>query len=185
MSCKSIFILLLILLVFLLSLQGCASSQEEVGTQSPIENVPASPQESLPPTPAPRGAIIVKLSFSEPPVLNKPVEILATFALREGYKKDTTNTVARISLDEGFELLDGSLEWKGDLLHGSPVEIKATVRAIKTGERIISAKGKAPITSGYTELYAYVSEDSAEISDIPLGPKIEPPAQDVPPVKVP
>ena len=185
MSYKRIFILFLILLIILFSVSGCASLPEEGSTQpqpekpaeqpeaqSPLTNAPESETPLPPPAPPPRGAIIVKLSFSEPPVLSKPVELLATFTIREGYNKDTTGTVARISLDEGFELVDGTLEWKGELLHNSPVEIKAIVRAIKTGERIISAKAKAPFTSGFTELYAYVSEDSAEVSDIPLGPTI-------------
>jgi len=194
MPYKRIFILFLILPVILLSISGCTYLQEADITppqpekpqeqpeaqpqlESPPEKPPAATAPELktlppPPAPPPRGAIIVELSFSEPPVLGKPVEVLATFTIREGYNKDTTNSWARISLDEGFELVDGNLEWKGDLLHGSSVEIKATVRAIKTGERKISAKAKAPITSGFTELYAYVSEDSAEVSDIPLGPTI-------------
>ena len=182
MNYKNIFILLLILPVLLLSVPGCASLVEEGGIQPPIENVPGPPQESppalTPPPPAPQGAIIVKLSFSEPPVLGKPVEVLATFAISEGYKKDATNTVAQIVLDNGFDLIDGELKWKGDLLRGSSVEIKATIKAIKIGERLVKAgalaysdDGKA-YTGGGTELYAYVSKDSAEVSDIPLGPTI-------------
>ena len=198
MNYKNIFILLFILPVLLLSIPGCASSQEGGGIQtkpqqaggiqtepqeeSSIQAEPASAPESetLPPPPAPppRGAIIVELSFSEPPVLGKPVEVLATFAIREGYKKDATNTVAQIVLDNGFDLIDGELKWKGDLLRGSSVEIKATIKAIKIGERLVKAgalaysdDGKA-YTGGGTELYAYVSKDSAEVSDIPLGPTI-------------
>jgi hypothetical protein len=165
-------------LLFTLLYAGCNQTPNQAEPPSQIEPTPTkTPTESAspepPPTP-PRGAIIVKLSFSEPPVLGKPVQLLATFTIREEYKKDTTDTVARISLDEGFELVDGNLEWKGDLLRGSSVEIKATVRAIKTGERKISAKGEAPFTSGFTELYAYVSEDSATVSDIPLRPEKTP-----------
>ncbi len=100
----------------------------------------------------------------------------ATFAIREGLKRDAPNTVAQILPDDGFELLDGNLEWKGDLLRGSSVEIKATIKAIKIGERSIKAGALAytidgkTYTGGGTRLYAYVSEDSATVSDMAPGP---------------
>ena len=138
MSHKRIFILFLILPAILFSISGCThlqeagitppqpeKPQEQPEAQRPLTSAPES-ETPLPP-PAPTGAIIVKLSFSEPPVLGKPVEVLTTFAVREGYKRDATNTVVEVFLDDGFELIDGDLKWKGDLLRGSPVEIKTAI----------------------------------------------------------
>jgi len=63
------------------------------------------------------------------------------------------------------------------LLRGPSVEIKVTIKAVKIGECILGARAIAytsegkSYTGGNTALYAYVSENSAKVSDIPLSPE--------------
>lgn len=134
---------------------------------------------------APAHAMVVQLSMSDSPVLGKPVQVTNTFALQKWSKWDAENTRARIELPEGFELVEGKLEWNGDVLRGKTYEITATIRAIKTGDWKIRggafySPSKGDHRGGTDNLYISVYEDHATVSDDmparPEGPLFTPPA---------
>ncbi len=106
-----------------------------------------------------------ELNFSEPPEFNKPVEL--TMNVVEG-GFPYPNAAIEIDLPDGFELVSGDLEWQGDLTKDVPVQLKAVVKPVKTGDWVIEAQ---IIDSGEgkrvrTALYVSVSEDSVEVSEI-------------------
>jgi hypothetical protein len=132
---------------------------------------------------APAFPIEVQFSFSEPPVLGKPVQVTATFNLIEGYFKKTVNNVdAQIVLSEGFQLVDGTLEWEGDFVLDQTYQIFATVKSVKTGTWKIGAQalfspGEGAIDGGAKALYVTVTENSASISDRPPSGPSKPPVR--------
>ncbi len=107
-----------------------------------------------------------ELNFSEPPEFNKPVEL--TMDVVEG-GFPYPNAAIEINLPDGFELVSGDLEWQGDLTKDVPVQLKAVVKPIKTGDWVIEGfvigheEGKRIRTA----LYVSVSEDSVEVSRVP------------------
>ena len=114
--------------------------------------------------------IKVQLSFSEPPVLNKPVQVTATFSMGEGYDRDAHNVTARIILPEGIKKIDGDLEWYGNMIVGNIYTISATVESTQTGvwkveARAIYSPNKTESLGGTAELYVIVSENSATVSE--------------------
>lgn len=86
-----------------------------------------------------REDIRTDIFLSNPPELGKPVTLTFAFAIKEEYKQDAPDTTARIVLPEGFELIDGDLQWEGDLTRDTIVQIKATIKAVKTGDWRIRA----------------------------------------------
>jgi hypothetical protein len=117
----------------------------------------------------PSEPINAQLSFSEPPILGKTVQVTATFNLEIDYQ-DAPNITARIILPEGFEKIDGDLEWQGDFIRGNTYTLSARIKAIKTGTWKIAAQassGKSDGMGGYRELWVKVSETGATISDNP------------------
>ncbi|GEM_PF-5139627 len=176
-------------------------------------------EDTEPPGPASpsSGPLRGTLTFSEPPILNKPVEITARFLARadvlsgEG-KLLIRDVKAEISLPEGFELvrkpddvqLDNNarvfnhkagiyevgraLKWQGDLVVGVPLEIRATIRAIGTGDFDMEARavwipqpGGSAIWVGSQVLYISVFKDRAEVRTTrpskPLPSWSEPPSK--------
>lgn len=127
---------------------------------------------------APSLPIEARLSFSEPPILGKPVEVTATFNLIEIYEDVARDVTARIILPEGFELVSGGVEWYGDFFPGDSYTLDATVKSVKTGDWKIEARaefspGEGSYLVGSTVLYVSVSETGATVSDRP--PEIERP----------
>lgn len=125
---------------------------------------------------APSLPIKVKLSFSEPPILGKPVQLTATFNLMIDYE-DALNTTTRIILPEGFEKVDGDLEWQGDIIRGNTYALSATVKAVKTGDWKIEARAyfsprEGSYSGGYTVIYVSVSETGANVRSRPPGSSI-------------
>ena len=107
-----------------------------------------------------------ELNFSEPPEFNKPVEL--TMNVVEG-GFPFPNATIKIYLPDGFELVSGDLEWQGDLTKDVPVQLKAVVKPVKTGDWVIEGQ-IIDIGEGKrirTTLYVSVSEDSVEVSDTP------------------
>jgi hypothetical protein len=146
---RKIFILLLLLPLVLLSLPGCVSA-------------PSSP-------------VKVQISFSELPILGKPVQLTATFKLTQSRKPVVQDVTTCITLPEGFEKVDGDLEWKGDFIPGNTYTLSARVKAVKTGAWKIEAQASSgKSVGGYTDLWVEVTEAGATISDAPPhkeGPK--------------
>jgi hypothetical protein len=110
------------------------------------------------------------LSFSEPPDLNKVVQVTAVFSLHKDFKSDLHDVTAEIFLPEGIEKVDGELEWKVDIPHGTTHTLTAKVRSIKTGEYIVEARAdcvpsKIENYVGDAKLYVSVTENGAVVSD--------------------
>ena len=108
----------------------------------------------------------LELNFSEPPEFNEPVELTMDVV---GGVLPYQNATIKIDLPDGFELVSGDLEGQADLTKDVPVQLKAVVKPIKTGDWAIkggfiaSEKGKRTLAT----LYVSVSEDSVEVSETP------------------
>ena len=121
---------------------------------------------------APLPEIAARLSFSEPPILGKPVQLTATFDPAEIYSDVAHDVTARIILPEGLEKVDGDLEWQGDIIRGTTSTLNATVKSVKTGDWKIVAlasSGKSDGLSGSTAIYVSVSETGATVRSRPSG----------------
>ena len=94
-----------------------------------------------PPPPPTEGS----LALSDSPVLGKHVEVIYTFWLSDKIKWDkfsstgSINVTANIKLSNKFQLVNGNLQWQGNLIPRQKAEIKATIKAIKKGTGEISA----------------------------------------------
>ncbi len=110
-------------------------------------------------TPTTSTGITSKLEISKAPALNENAEITLTVTTI----RTAPTASAKITLPEGFELVSGDLSWKGELVENQPLQLKATVKAVKTGNWTIFGG------AGYGDyLYITVNEDSASISDKPF-----------------
>jgi hypothetical protein len=110
------------------------------------------------------------LSFSEPPVLNKIVQVTAVFSIFKDFKYDLHDVTAKVILPEGIEKVDGELEWKGDIAYGTTHSLTAKVRSIQTGEYVVEARAycvpsKIENYVGDAILYISVTENGAVVSD--------------------
>jgi hypothetical protein len=119
---------------------------------------------------SPSQPITASLSFSEPPVLGKPVELTATFRINEGYNRDAHDVTARIVLPDGLEKVSGDLEWKGDVLQDNVYSISVVVKTVRAGVWEVTAQaiynpsvGSYP--GGSKTIYVSVSESSATVSE--------------------
>lgn len=136
---------------------------------------------------APSLPVQVELSFSDPPVLGKPVEFTATFNLVTSVREIAHDVDAKIILSEGFELVDGDTEWQGDFILGQSHTMSVTIKAIKMGTWKIGASagyspGEGAYEGGAKALYVTVTEESATISDrppfeVPTPVQTDPPAE--------
>jgi hypothetical protein len=73
--------------------------------------------------------VLIDFSISHPPLLNELAELTLTLSPRD----DMPDITARIMLPEGAALVDGSLEWHGDLQAGVPVTLSAQIVFKETG----------------------------------------------------
>jgi hypothetical protein len=116
------------------------------------------------------------LTLSDSPVLGQPVQVIYTFWLSEKIKWDTfsptgtVNVTANINLPNKFELLDGNLQWQGNLNPGQKAELKATIKAIKKGTCEISAGAlvshySVSISGSGKHLYALILTERGFFSD--------------------
>jgi hypothetical protein len=113
--------------------------------------------------------IMVNLSFSEPPILNKPVKIIEIFSLREGFSTPQSIS-AYIFLPESFVKINGDVEWVGTISPGETKTLTATVKSTKPGIFQVKANAGWPVKNpshvgGIKELYINISEKEAIISD--------------------
>jgi len=210
------------LLLFTLLFTGCSQQAAQPAPEPPEVGVPIAPV-SPPPSPGPSTPVRAVLAVSEPPLLDKAVQLTATFTVDQDPRMEIQSLDVELILPDGFQLVEGSLFGKVNVLRDKPTQFQATVKAVKVGQWDIEVMASYPFPifvggrgSAFAVLYAYISEDSATVSDIPLGPtighggpaepppgwkpppgyeditplppseppKIEPPAQDVPPVDV-
>jgi hypothetical protein len=124
-------------------------------------------------TTPPAGSIEAELYFSDLPLLNIPIQVSLTFALRERYN-DADDAVARIRLDECnlFDPVDSDIEWHGDVLKGETYQITATVKVVKTGVcEMVGSVGYKHSPSdwfgGSAHTWVIVKETSAEDGRVP------------------
>lgn len=114
-------VILLVGLVLILA--ACVGSTETPRTISPpVALCPSSP-------------IKVELSISKLPILNEPVDL--TCNVTSG--RDAPNSTAQIKLSEGTSLINGNLEWQGDLIANIPVSLSAQIVFEETGHHTIEA----------------------------------------------
>jgi hypothetical protein len=97
---------------------------EPAPAQTPAEPSPTLPSSipapDTPTTPttgtAPSTSILAQLKLSDAPALNKEIEVVATFALRESYVGDAENVTARLMLTDAFELVESELKSHEELI---------------------------------------------------------------------
>ena len=132
----------------------------------------------------PSEPIQVQLSFSEPPLLNKSVNLTATYMLFADFK-NSINIRAYVILPEGLEKVSGDLEFSDEFIPGKTYTINAVIKSVQTGTWKIIARADAqdPVgyQRGYKELYAIVTESGATISDRPPSGPSRSPVQTNPP----
>jgi hypothetical protein len=75
------------------------------------------------------------MSFSQLPRLHETMELLCTIMPGQDYP----NIKAEIVLPEGVTLIDGNLEWQGDLEADTPVHFLAKIEFTQTGDYCINA----------------------------------------------
>jgi hypothetical protein len=136
------------------------TSTEQQVTQLPASVLTADSAPSLP--------IKVRLMMSEAPILNKPVELTATYSIQEPGSPDLPETIFVIRLEDRFEFISGQLKQIEDLNVGQTIQLKAIVKSIKVGESQIDAVASCPKYPGHggaVSLYTLVSESGAIVSD--------------------
>jgi hypothetical protein len=142
-SLKPIFVIILILMLLVTLFSGCLGG-----------DAPNFPIEAL-------------LSFSESPVLNKSVQATFTFKLIKNYFKDVVRDAEiKINLEEGFQLIDGNLEYKSDIARDNALMVKIMVKTIKTGTWYIGAHvwSETDGANGFDWQYVTVTENSVSLS---------------------
>jgi hypothetical protein len=137
---------------------------EQPETSGPVESAPSSPS-----TP-----ISTHLILSKAPRLNEQADL--TFTVTSIV--EAPGTTAAISLPEGAVLVEGDLEWSGDLVPEQPQTLQATIMFVREGNWIIEAKALCPLDNGdvwgdAAYIYLYVSEEEghAGFSDEPSIPR--------------
>jgi hypothetical protein len=122
------------------------------------------------------------LSFSELPLLDKPVEISLTFHIQPSYDRNFDNVTAQIFLPPHIVYISGDLEWHGDMLKNRTYTLRALVKSTQKGYyAILSRVFGYPVGDGSSELYVGVFENTAitytneELSHIIQGNPIEKP----------
>ena len=116
----------------------------------------------------PSAPIEVYLAISNAPALNQTAELTCTITSHG----DAPNTTAQIKLPEGFELISGDLTWKGDLKKNSQKSFKATVKSVKTGNRVIEAVAESKLKDGESysvvdHIYVVLGNVTASVSKTP------------------
>ena len=120
---------------------------------------------------SPATDIKVDLAFSEPPVLDKLVILTESFTLRKDlHSSEPQNMTAHIYLPDGFEKVDGDLEWAGTLIRGETKTLSVTVKSTRLGLFTVWANAGWPVKNpshvgGIKELYINISENGATVSD--------------------
>ncbi len=122
--------------------------------------------------------VLIATQFSE----DRTSEITVRISKREGYPIEGVNwadTTAGITLPDGFELIEGDLNWQGDIIGDDIKEFKIKVKAVENGEWIVEANAKYMIYEDnwwgdIERFYILVKDDEVLISDrsfTPVNPK--------------
>jgi len=162
----------------------------------------------------------LKLEMAGIPKLNNTVELIATVISNVDENSvnvpfDPKNITFTIFLPEGFELVSGNLVWNGKLTTTKPILLRATVKAVKTGDwqiSLVPLKGKPFAVgcafNGYMDiritekegwqrfgkggcLFVRITNETGEVSEVPLpSPSLPPkttlaPFETIPPLASP
>jgi len=108
----------------------------------------------------------LNLSISNTPALNETAEVTCTVVS----SAEAPHARIRIYFNQGLELVAGDLEWTGNITKDMPVQLRATIKPIKTGTWCVGAEVLPPCDEGATwasvddYLYITAAEDSATVS---------------------
>jgi len=118
--------------------------------------------------------IKVTLLFSEPPIINKPVQLTAKYesSSTKEILSIVNNVTYRINLPDGFELIEGNSQIIDKFDPKTGYSVKATVKSIKNGDWDIEARADYYTSSedhlgGNIHKYVSVTNNVAIISDMP------------------
>jgi hypothetical protein len=81
----------------------------------------------------------IELTLDRPPILGDILQLTCKASLEHWLKQGVSGVTIDIRLPEAFELIDGDLNWSGDIAGGSAVTMQATLRAVEMGEHSIGA----------------------------------------------
>ena len=177
---------ILSLVIFIFGITACIESppspkavstpiQQTTPSPASIESTPAQqttpqPTSILTADSKPSLPIKARLTISEPPVLNKPVELTAFYSIQAPRSPDLPDTIYEIILPEQFELVSGNLKQIADLNVGQTFQQRVIVRSIKFGRNIeIFAGAYSPSHPSYfgsVSLWFLISESGAIVSNI-------------------
>lgn len=105
----------------------------------------------------------MNISLSKATALGELTEITATVWYTSKIKEGMPETIANIELPEGFELVDGDLNWEG-YVKNEPQQFSATIKAVEIGNWTIKARIRSPPTGkayfgGGDNIYVSILED--------------------------
>ena len=123
-------------------------------TEGPVESAPSDGS-----TP-----ITVRLILSKAPKLGEPVDL--TFIVSSIL--DAPGATATILLPDGAIVMDGDLEWVGDLGAKEPLTLRASMKFVDEGNWTIEAKALRELETGdvwgdAAYIYLYVTEEAGHV----------------------
>jgi hypothetical protein len=171
---------------------GCAGQPTEYSDTaiSPTDTA-ISPTDTAGPIVAtssdPSTPITVKLILSKAPRLEEPADL----AFIVSSVLDAPGTTVEILLPEGSVLVDGNLNWSGDLAANQPIQLQATMKFVKEGNWTIEAKARRDLENGdvwadAAYIYLHVTENTGQVGfstqpppelgeqEVPTPPGVEP-----------
>jgi len=149
-KCKELNMILIFAFVFLLTIDiGCVKQQEGTETLSLEDYF--------------RGDYLV----TGEPILNQEVEIL--FSVKP--MTDSITTKIKIFLPEGIELVQGNLQWQGDIQQDEVVQVKIIVKPVQEGQLQIDTYVEGLLDGEHKKgrtyyLFFLTKKESGEVSRI-------------------
>lgn len=98
-------------------------------------------------------------TLTQPLKLNDEIDITYTLSVEPSYGT-AKNVTATVTLPEGVEFVNGTLNWNGDLELNEPTSFNTKVKIIKTGDWTVEARADYPLGNGSL----YLDRDSICIS---------------------
>jgi len=110
--------------------------------------------------------IELNLSISDAPALNETAELTCTITSTSVF--GAPNTIAKITLPPGLELISGNLSWEGDIPSNGQESFNLIIKSVKIGNWTIEASAAYPVPDGWCGdadcLFISVSEDTTLVS---------------------
>jgi hypothetical protein len=112
----------------------------------------------------PGSPVRIKLGISSPPSLGNSAELLAVVSSA----MDASDVEAHIRLPNGFAMISGSADWKGNIQRDQSVELRYVIKSVQVGDWVIEGFVKWIFAEGsfYTDsdrIYIIVTESSARV----------------------